>query len=96
MKLYNIKENDEQVSFGQAVKQGLGRNQGLFFPSELPVFDDVDALLEKDFVSRSTDTLSAFIGDELPQETVRSMVENAFQFPAPLRLVPCAFLLRSP
>ncbi|MDD1794160.1 threonine synthase [Enterovibrio sp. ZSDZ42] len=87
MKLYNIKENDEQVSFGQAVKQGLGRNQGLFFPSELPVFDDVDALLEKDFVSRSTDILSAFIGDELPQETVRAMVENAFQFPAKVEKV---------
>ncbi len=87
MKLYNIKENDEQVSFGQAVKQGLGRNQGLFFPSELPAFDDVDALLEKDFVSRSTDILSAFIGDELPEETVRAMVENAFQFPAKVEKV---------
>ncbi|MBV7299983.1 threonine synthase [Enterovibrio paralichthyis] len=87
MKLYNIKENDEQVSFGQAVKQGLGRNQGLFFPSELPTFDDVDALLEKDFISRSSDILSAFIGDELTPETVRSMVENAFQFPAPVAKV---------
>ncbi|MDW1812607.1 threonine synthase, partial [Vibrio sp. Vb2362] len=54
MKLYNIKENDEQVSFGQAVRQGLGRNQGLFFPSELPKFEDIDALLAEDFVSRST------------------------------------------
>lgn len=87
MKLYNIKENDEQVSFGQAVKQGLGRNQGLFFPSELPTFDDIDALLEKDFVSRSSDILSAFIGDELTPDTVRSMVENAFQFPAPVEKV---------
>ncbi|CZF79144.1 threonine synthase [Grimontia marina] len=87
MKLYNIKENDEQVSFGQAVKQGLGRNQGLFFPSELPKFEDVDALLDKDFVSRSSDILSAFIGDELSPETVRSMVENAFQFPAPVEKV---------
>ncbi|KKD60911.1 threonine synthase [Grimontia sp. AD028] len=87
MKLYNIKENDEQVSFGQAVKQGLGRNQGLFFPSELPKFEDVDALLDKDFVSRSSDILSAFIGDELSPETVRSMVENAFQFPAPVEEV---------
>ncbi len=87
MKLYNIKENDEQVSFGQAVKQGLGRNQGLFFPSELPTFDDIDALLEKDFISRSSDILSAFIGDELTPETVRSMVENAFQFPAPVAKV---------
>ena len=31
MKLYNIKENDQKVSFAQAVRQGLGRNQGLFF-----------------------------------------------------------------
>lgn len=87
MKLYNIKENDEQVSFGQAVRQGLGRNQGLFFPSELPKFDDVDALLAEDFIPRSTKILSAFIGDELSQDTVKSMVENAFQFPAPIHAV---------
>lgn len=87
MKLYNIKENDEQVSFGQAVRQGLGRNQGLFFPSELPKFDDVDALLAEDFIPRSTKILSAFIGDELSQDIVKSMVENAFQFPAPIHAV---------
>ena len=87
MKLYNIKENDEQVSFGQAVRQGLGRNQGLFFPSELPKFDDVDALLAEDFVSRSTKILSALIGDELSEEQVNSMVDAAFQFPAPINQV---------
>ncbi len=87
MKLYNIKENDEQVSFGQAVRQGLGRNQGLFFPSELPKFDDVDALLEEDFVSRSSKILSALIGDELSTEKVRELVDNAFQFPAPIKQV---------
>lgn len=32
MKLYNLKDNQEQVSFAQAVKQGLGKQQGLFFP----------------------------------------------------------------
>ncbi|WP_434356828.1 threonine synthase [Parasalinivibrio latis] len=84
MKLYNIKENDEQVSFSQAVRQGLGRNQGLFFPAELPVFEDVDALLAEDFVSRSSKILSAFIGDELDKETVAKMVSGAFQFPAPV------------
>lgn len=30
MKLYNLKDNNEQVSFAQAVKQGLGKQQGLF------------------------------------------------------------------
>ncbi|HAV1389366.1 TPA: threonine synthase [Vibrio parahaemolyticus] len=87
MKLYNIKENDEQVSFGQAVCQGLGRNQGLFFPSELPKFEDVDALLAEDFVSRSTKILSALIGDELAEEQVNAMVDAAFQFPAPINQV---------
>lgn len=87
MKLYNIKENDEQVSFGQAVRQGLGRNQGLFFPSELPKFDDVDALLAEDFVTRSAKILSALIGDELPAEKVNELVDNAFQFPAPINQV---------
>ncbi|MDX1303336.1 threonine synthase [Photobacterium sp.] len=84
MKLYNLKEPQEQVSFGQAVRQGLGRNQGLFFPSELPELGDIDALLEMDFVSRSSKILSAFIGDELASETVSQMVSNAFQFPAPI------------
>jgi threonine synthase len=87
MKLYNIKENDEQVSFGQAVRQGLGRNQGLFFPSELPKFEDVDALLVEDFVSRSTKILSALIGDELAEEQVNALVDAAFQFPAPINQV---------
>lgn len=87
MKLYNIKENDEQVSFGQAVRQGLGRNQGLFFPQELPKFDDIDALLAEDFVLRSTKILSALIGDELAEEKVNSMVDAAFQFPAPINKV---------
>ncbi|WP_114766129.1 threonine synthase [Vibrio rhodolitus] len=87
MKLYNIKENDEQVSFGQAVRQGLGRNQGLFFPSQLPKFDDVDALLDEDFIARSTKILSALIGDELAGEQVNAMVDAAFQFPAPIKSV---------
>ncbi|NLS12266.1 threonine synthase [Vibrio sp. SM6] len=87
MKLYNIKENDEQVSFAQAVRQGLGRNQGLFFPEALPALSDVDGLLEQDFVTRSSAILSALIGDELAPEQVSAMVDAAFQFPAPIKSV---------
>ncbi|GEA60294.1 threonine synthase [Vibrio comitans] len=87
MKLYNIKENDEQVSFGQAVRQGLGRNQGLFFPTDIPALDNIDALLEEDFVTRSSKILSALIGDELSESQVSQMVDTAFQFPAPIKSV---------
>ncbi|MFY3762890.1 threonine synthase, partial [Escherichia coli] len=56
MKLYNLKDHNEQVSFAQAIKQGLGKQQGLFFPLELPAFEltEIDHLLEQDFVTRSS------------------------------------------
>ncbi|GAB1438283.1 threonine synthase [Providencia sp.] len=89
MKLYNLKDNNEQVSFAQAVKQGLGKQQGLFFPQDLPEFsaDEIDELLKLDFVTRSSRILSAFIGDEIPQEALAARVKTAFAFPAPVSKV---------
>ena len=87
MNLYNIKHPEEQVNFAQGVRQGLGKDQGLFFPEALPKFDDIDALLALPLVERSQKILSALIGDELPQETLNAMVKNAFTFPAPLAKV---------
>lgn len=86
MKLYNLKDHNEQVSFAQAVKQGLGKQQGLFFPLELPEFSltEIDRLLDLDFVTRSSHILSAFIGDEIPQDDLYQRVKNAFTFPAPV------------
>lgn len=85
MKLYNLKDHNEQVSFAQAVTQGLGKNQGLFFPHDLPEFNltEVDEMLDLDFVSRSAKILSSFIGDEIPQEILEERVRAAFAFPAP-------------
>ncbi|EOC0476891.1 threonine synthase [Cronobacter turicensis] len=89
MKLYNLKDHNEQVSFAQAVTQGLGKNQGLFFPHDLPEFSltEIDEMLEMDFVSRSSKILSAYIGDEIPADTLRQRVEKAFTFPVPVSQV---------
>ena len=89
MKLYNLKDHNEQVSFSQAVKQGLGSQQGLFFPLELPEFEltDIDAMLEMDFVSRSSKILSAYIGDEVAAHQLAERVKTAFAFPAPVAQV---------
>ncbi|CUX97332.1 threonine synthase [Candidatus Hoaglandella endobia] len=86
MKFYNIKEHNEQVSFAQAIKQGLGCNQGLFFPMALPEFTltEIKNLLKMDFVSRSACILAAYIGDELSPERIFARVESAFVFPAPV------------
>ncbi|MDA1381395.1 threonine synthase [Plesiomonas shigelloides] len=87
MKLYNIKDHNEQVSFAQAVRQGLGRQQGLFFPFDVPLLANIDELLALPFVERSARILSRLIGDELTPEQVQQMVATAFDFPLPLQQV---------
>lgn len=84
MNLYNIKHPEEQVNFAQAVRQGLGKDQGLFFPEIIPTLNNIDELLELPFVERSQKILAALIGEEIPAETLNQMVTNAFTFPAPL------------
>ncbi|HII3688352.1 TPA: threonine synthase [Pasteurella multocida] len=87
MNLYNIKHPEEQVNFAQAVRQGLGKNQGLFFPETLSHFEDMDALLALPLVERSQKILSALIGEEISPTQLAKMVENAFTFPAPVAKV---------
>ncbi|WP_445426262.1 threonine synthase [Alishewanella sp. HL-SH06] len=83
MQLNNLKVPAEQVSFLQAVRQGLGQQQGLFFPSSWPKLD-IEHLLSLPLVQRSAEILSALIGDELSPQQVHQMVAQAFTFPAPL------------
>ncbi|PJG82572.1 threonine synthase [Caviibacterium pharyngocola] len=84
MNLYNIKHPEEQVNFAQAVRQGLGKNQGLFFPENIPHLGNIDELLALPLVERSQKILAALIGDEIPTEQLNRMVQNAFTFPAPV------------
>lgn len=87
MNLYNIKHSEEQVNFTQAVRQGLGKDQGLFFPEIIPHLDNIDALLDLPLVERSQKILAALIGDEIPMDKLAQMVKNAFTFPAPVAKV---------
>ncbi|MFQ3267321.1 MAG: threonine synthase, partial [Colwellia sp.] len=85
VKYYNLKENDEQVSFSQAVKQGLGKNQGLFFPSSMPNLDNIDELLALPLVERSVKILQPFVEGDLTESELTDIVTDAFNFPALLQ-----------
>ena len=84
MNLYNIKHPEEQVNFAQAVRQGLGKDQGLFLPQNIPYLSNIDELLALPLVERSQKILGALIGEEIPQAQLEQMVRNAFTFPAPV------------
>jgi len=85
VQFYNLKENDEVVSFAQAVKQGLGRNQGLFFPENIPAFDNINELLALPFVERSVKVLKPFVESSLSDDALTNIVTQAFNFPAQIQ-----------
>lgn len=87
MELFNLKDDSDSASFAAAVKKGLGKNQGLYFPKQFPQFDNIEAVLEMPFVERSVEILSRLIGDEMSRNDIQSIVENAFVFGAPMAKV---------
>jgi len=87
MLLANIKHNDQQVSFEQAVKIGLGRDQGLFFPQQVKKLENIDDVLNMSFIERSGLIISHLLNGEINQADATAMIDKAFQFPAPLAKV---------
>jgi threonine synthase len=85
VKFYNLKENEEQVSFSGAVKQGLGRNQGLFFPETIPQFENIEKLLALPMVERSVEVLHSFVSEDLTKAQLTEIVTDAFNFPAQIQ-----------
>ncbi|AEH39718.1 threonine synthase [Buchnera aphidicola (Cinara tujafilina)] len=85
MKLYNLKDHHEEVNFTYAIKLGLGKKQGLFFPKTLPKFNTkkLEELTEMDFITRSANILSYFISDEISLNDLTKNVKNAFSFKPP-------------
>jgi threonine synthase len=81
VKLVNLRDATERVSFREAVLRGLGRRQGLFFPERFEAVSDLQALLRMPFVPRSAAVLQHLLGDELDAAVIERMVQSAFDFP---------------
>ena len=84
MQYINIKHPEQKVTFPEAVVTGLGKGQGLFFPEEITLLDDVQGLLEMDFVTRSTIVLQHLVGESMTSGVLQECVEKAFNFPVKL------------
>ncbi len=85
MKLNNLKDPQQIVDFATAVKTGLGNNQGLFFPPQVPQIDDIDGLLELPFVERNFHILKPFVQENIDDATLKDIIKKTFSFAAPLK-----------
>lgn len=87
MELVNLKDASDTASFSQAVKKGLGKHQGLYFPKHIAPLNNIDELLKMPLAQRSSIILQHLIGDELAPELIEEIVNTAFTFPAPLQKI---------
>ena len=87
MQFNNISHPEQKVTFPEAVITGLGKGQGLFFPEHLAPLDNIQGLLDMDFVERSKVLLQYLVGDAMPKEALNACVEKAFNFPVTLTSV---------
>ncbi|KAA9131474.1 threonine synthase [Marinihelvus fidelis] len=79
MRFLNLSDPSDSASFEQAVRRGLGRGQGLYFPETIPVVTELDALLDLPFAERSALLLAELTG--LDVAVIRPIVTAAFDFP---------------
>jgi len=87
VELENLKVESDKVSFSQAVKKGLGTQQGLYFPTDLSPMRGIESLLALPLVERSQKIIKHLVGSEMAPELIDELIEKAFNFPAPLEQV---------
>jgi len=84
MQFFNLKVPQQKVSFAEAIKLGLGKEQGLFMPETIlqrTLDSQVEELMNKSFVERSIDILAPFVESDIPRADLSTLVRTAFDFP---------------
>ena len=86
MILYNTRQPSQKSTFQHAVFQGLADGNGLFMPEQLPLMplDFFQRLPHLSFSEMAMEVVSALIGDEIPENVIKDICQDAFSFPVPL------------
>lgn len=86
MRYYSLNNHDIKVSFKEAAITGIARDKGLYFPESIPHLD-------KDFIENietyshaeiALKAITPFVGDAIPQDELKKIVEETLSFDFPL------------
>jgi len=86
MRLYSTKGKVAEVSFQEAVFKGLPDDNGLYMPTHIPrlpasFFENIHELSFQEIAFEVTNTL---IGDEIPAEDIKTIINDSMNFEVPL------------
>lgn len=86
MKYYSLNHNAPEVSFKEAVIQGLASDKGLYFPKHItplnPAFFNVIENLTHHNIA--FDVIQQFVGDDIPEDHLREIIAETLSFDFPV------------
>ncbi|HRY83792.1 MAG TPA: threonine synthase [Candidatus Cloacimonadota bacterium] len=97
MLYYSTNHKAAEISFPQALLQGLAEDRGLYLPRSIPVLspDELRSLKGLDYPELAFTILYKFLAEDIPTEELRSLVKDAYNFSVPLEPVTARqFVLR--
>lgn len=89
IKYFSTNHTAAEVTFGEALLQGLAPDKGLYMPNAIPTFtkDELNALKGKQYYEIAATVFSKFLGDEVSFEDLLAMTKDAYNFDVPLEKV---------
>ena len=86
MEFYSTNQVSPVVSLQEALYKGLPDDNGLYMPSVIPQLshDFIAGCHELSFTDIAFEVSRALIGDEIPTDVLRSLIDDAFNFEVPL------------
>lgn len=86
MKLYSTNNINHLVELREAVFKGLPEDNGLYMPKDIPVLPNefIQELPNLSFPEIAYTVSKNLIGDYIPESDLKSIIEKAVNFPAPV------------
>ncbi|RKE78076.1 threonine synthase [Chryseobacterium sp. AG363] len=86
MKYYNLKDHLEKIDFREATIKGQGKEKGLFFPENIPQFNEefIQNLHQYSNEEIAYRCMKDFAGDNIPSEILKEIVAETVSFEIPL------------
>lgn len=86
MKYYSLNNQSPEVSFKEATIKGQAPDKGLYFPATLAKFDKswIDSINEKSNEEIAFDVIQPYVGEDIPDANLRSIVKETIDFSIPL------------
>jgi threonine synthase len=86
MNYYSTRDKNKFVNFKTAVMDGLSKDGGLFMPESITALPAsfISGIEKYSFQEIGYEVVKRFVGLEIPDQKLASIIENAINFPAPL------------